>query len=332
MNGAVRLLKGNQTHKLLRIPVWAGIIVLVLGLVEVGLRIWGPNLNVLADVVQPVDDPRHYVLRPNSRIVFRGLKEPLERPVVWRINAQGLRAERDMVDTKRYRILTYGDSQTFGWLVDIQHTFQKQMESKDPRVEVVNMGIPGFNVAQVAEHLIRTASRFSPDLIVYAINNNDTDDAIRPLSSLRHSRLSQWLYLAYQTYIAEVEQPQRQSGERMKKLEDELLRIAGFCGQNNVPLILALFGWEKDSPVFDRVSRYSGGGPEPGAVRVRVVDLTPAIRGQSKHNGYLLASAHEQVAELLCRVVSEEAGSTCAPPGWNGRKKSLGPSPETGAD
>jgi len=69
----------------------------------------------------------------------------------YRINRQGLRGDQDYAaepDPRRVRIVTFGDSFTFGAQVPRAFTFQEQMMELEPVVEVLNFGVPGYGLDQ----------------------------------------------------------------------------------------------------------------------------------------------------------------------------------------
>ena len=149
------------------------------------LRVWFPQVGKLRQLVVSTDDDRGFAARPNIELPFAGVFTRLPHEVVWQTNAQGLREDHEIgPPSARYRVATYGDSETFGWSVALDETFQRQMQALDPRVEVLNFGVPGYNVINVREQLERTVPRFEPDLVIYLVNKNDFNEPVHftPLS------------------------------------------------------------------------------------------------------------------------------------------------------
>ncbi len=76
------------------------------------------------------------------------------------------------------RIVTLGDSSTFGWGVDTEQTFQRLLEQRlnddgGPRFEVLNLGIPGHNSRHGLGVLRHYALALEPDILIFAYGAND---------------------------------------------------------------------------------------------------------------------------------------------------------------
>lgn len=156
----------------------ASLLVTALGL-EATFRLAGAHVGTVQinrATVRRSDDPRlGFELRPAS--VARA-------EVEYRINAAGLRGPEVTVekppDTRRVVVL--GDSIAFGYWVAESDAFPRQLEALlnasrggGPRVEVLNFGVPGYNLDQEIETLRARALAFSPDLVVVAFCLNDLE-------------------------------------------------------------------------------------------------------------------------------------------------------------
>jgi hypothetical protein len=95
-----------------------------------------------------------------------------------RINNLGFRG-RDVAvrRERRYRIVTLGDSFTFGWGVDTNdtwpHVLEEALQEHGLDVEVLNLARPGTYSAQYAEIAERAVPLLMPDLVVVAVNHAD---------------------------------------------------------------------------------------------------------------------------------------------------------------
>ena len=98
--------------------------------------------------------------------------------VTARINNLGFRG-RDVPAARRtrHRIVTLGDSFTFGWGVEVEDSWPRVLEARLQErgidVEVANLGQPGAYPAQYAEVAERALPLLRPDLVIVALNQAD---------------------------------------------------------------------------------------------------------------------------------------------------------------
>lgn len=151
----------------------------------------------LGAVIRPVDDPEIvYRLEPGTRGRFEGA--PL------RVNSDGFRGE-EVVRPKpagTWRLAALGDSNTFGWGVREEEAYpavlaralasllaDEPLATSDDattatepalaaRVEVLNLGTPGYNAVQEAAVFERHALALEPDAVVVLV---DVNDALLPV-------------------------------------------------------------------------------------------------------------------------------------------------------
>lgn len=116
-----------------------------------------------------------YELRPGTRGEFMG--QPLS------INSFGMRdRERTLKKTPgMFRVVTLGDSHTFGWGVRQEEAYpavlEELLKSKDQgrQFEVMNLGVPGYNAVQEVHAFSLKAKELSPDLVIINFVLNDMD-------------------------------------------------------------------------------------------------------------------------------------------------------------
>ncbi len=178
---------------------------LLLGLLvgELLVRAFGPEIPVVfRDSIVASDDPAQgYTLRP-------GAPDGESR-----ISTAGLR-DRELAHAKPpgvVRIAAIGDSITFGFGNEPGESFPKQLEALlnacagegGARVEVLNLGVPGYNTVQIAARLRAVGLAFEPDAVVYGYSLNDPQDysvEAEALKTLRaafrertHTGFARWL-------------------------------------------------------------------------------------------------------------------------------------------
>lgn len=88
------------------------------------------------------------------------------------INSQGMRdREYDVIKSpEKFRIAVLGDSFTWGYGVEADQTFSKQLENLLPQTEVLNFGCSGYGQDQEWMLQRREVVRFRPDLLLVNIH------------------------------------------------------------------------------------------------------------------------------------------------------------------
>jgi hypothetical protein len=106
--------------------------------------------------------------------------------VEYRINGQGLRADRDYALRKpaaTCRIAVFGDSLLMGYEVELKDTFGAQLEqllrSQGYRAEVLNFSVSGFGTAEMLRTYEAFARPFDPDSVIFSWHVTDMDDNVR---------------------------------------------------------------------------------------------------------------------------------------------------------
>lgn len=116
---------------------------------------------------------------PNPRLLFELRPGAFARAEVdYRISSSGLRNPEVPVvkPAEVRRIAVLGDSIAFGYWVAEEQAFPRQLERMLGGVQVLNFGVPGYNLDQEIETLSTRALEFSPDLVVLAFCLNDFED------------------------------------------------------------------------------------------------------------------------------------------------------------
>lgn len=82
---------------------------------------------------------------------------------------------------KTFRIVTIGDSHTFGLYVNPSNNYPTQLElklnnqkcSNISNFEVINMGVPGYDLDYTIERFKSKGLKYSPDLVIWLIKPDD---------------------------------------------------------------------------------------------------------------------------------------------------------------
>lgn len=187
-----RMKKG--TRVIAKLGLAAASLLLVLGLLEIGFRLWAywedrkllhsamasrqdvplkGTMN-LRDLIQLHPNPRIiYDLRPGLEGIFLG--QPVST------NEHGFRGRGHPVEKPpgTVRILGLGDSIMFGYGVKDDELYLARLEERLNREcpqrkwEVINTGVPGYNTPIEVETLKVKGLRFQPDIVVIEFVGND---------------------------------------------------------------------------------------------------------------------------------------------------------------
>lgn len=284
---------------------------MALVLAELALRLVPSPMSPVRRIFSFVDDERVYVLKPGTEMAFHGTIDELSPPVQWKINAQGMRGEsvvKPRAADTRERVAIYGDSETFGWAVESEDSFARRIEHLNPHAEVLNLGVPGYAIENIAAHMARTIPRFRPDRVVYLVHPNDFDPPLQFLSdTLVHSELARRAAYTWHSRVLSArydglrrrntarEKPP--AAERVDAFVTGLRRIVALCREHGTPCLL-VFGESSDRFVLDRdemVRDYFTSGPGD------VLDLPRAVYSLPTRDGHLGPQAHDRLARFLVR-------------------------------
>jgi lysophospholipase L1-like esterase len=177
--GEVDTATAVSRHVLGSLALVVGSVAVTLVALEVGCRAaHAPvgTVQISRATTRKSHNPRlRFELRPDSRV---------RAEVEYRVNAEGLRGPEVAVEKPEgvRRVAVLGDSIAFGYWVAEEDAFPRQLESmlnevrgEGPRVEVLNFGVPGYNLDQEIETLRSRALRFAPDAVVVAFCLNDLE-------------------------------------------------------------------------------------------------------------------------------------------------------------
>lgn len=133
-----------------------------------------------------------YEPKPNSQRTDSREWLPYKR--TYKFNNEGFRSFADFDINKPqnvFRIITLGDSHTFGAYVDILENYPSRLETTlnknclNKKFEVINLGVPGYDITYAIEHFLQRGQKYSPDLVIWLIKEDDIfqiNDLIREYS------------------------------------------------------------------------------------------------------------------------------------------------------
>lgn len=119
----------------------------------------------------------YYEFKPLEKIVDRAFW--LDHEVTYHINGDGLNDLFDYPVEKqpgKMRIVIIGDSFTYGQYVDTQNNWSEVLERKlnerpdlcgQAGFEVINLGMPGFDVEELVRRYKHLGQKYQPDLVIW---------------------------------------------------------------------------------------------------------------------------------------------------------------------
>lgn len=245
-----------------------------------------------------------------------------------RINDDGLR-DRDISRKKpeqTIRVAVVGDSVTFGWGVDQDRTYPRQLERilNDRRplganiaFEVLNFGVGNYAVDDITAMLRTKAVAYDPDLVIYGAFLNDAElpkevTKVSPL--LSHSLAVVWIWGrldafsrqigtrgTYREYYQNLYHSDRQGQLRVKTGVAFMQKI---CSQRNIPLVVAMLPelHEGSSSTFASVYQvYQDAAAEVGAT---YIDLQTVLSENEKRSYWVSPDDAHPNAEA-CALYAE---------------------------
>jgi hypothetical protein len=142
----------------------------------------------------------------DKRLIYE-LKPKVDREFghkILRTNAQGFRADREFPLEKpagTKRIIGVGDSGMWGWSLDQNQGYLEILEREwnqnpeGPRVEVINLAVPGYNTFQEYVALEQKGLPLKPDLVIIGWCENDIQ-----LPFFMYTRKNHWKQKGSYTY------------------------------------------------------------------------------------------------------------------------------------
>lgn len=305
-------------------------VVIALLALEFSLRFFYPGLGSLQTIVTHAtsNDSRTYRLKPDVSARFAGLYQRLNPPVLWQVNSDGLRSDRSTPPrTSRFRIATFGDSEAFGWSVPIESTLQRQMERIDGEVDVINLGVPGYNIENVADHMAEWLPKLRPDIVFYWFHKNDLDPPLSYSPVLAQSQLY-ILYRKAHTSMMRSLFPGRIRAKdgpaAVAHFAAQIRRMRAIAGRHGTALIVGFPAERFVDPLRKEMHltcvrsddlRDCKAEPSPDFRIISVEPsqapkwrLLPTVDGHLTHNG------HSKTAASLCHVIASGLVRRCRPP------------------
>jgi len=124
-----------------------------------------------------------YFYEPKPNLVEKSHPDWLGYEVVYTINSDSLNESSEYTFGKNqnsFRIITLGDSHTFGQYVNTQENYPEQLEEllnsrlhcvNKKRFEVINLGVYNYDIEYSVYRFRKRGLKYNPDLVIWLINN-----------------------------------------------------------------------------------------------------------------------------------------------------------------
>ena len=203
----------------------------------------------------------------------------------------------------RCRIMVVGDSLTYGTGVDANDAYPQVIEtelSKQYRVEVLNLGLCGFQSEEILEVIATYAPRLQPDLIVYGMCQNDFLESGEGQRS--RERRQTWPFPLPEQFKQFMVQ-RTLSGAFFEKSYDDVLMRLGLRADFYSNLLHNFYGYQlrftRDVTAMNYFAMQHGFPP----IVAMVLDQIPVLNGR----GHKVTRVAESILKLVgMNVISTE--------------------------
>jgi hypothetical protein len=225
-----------------------------------------------------------------------------------------------------YRILTIGDSFTFGAYVNTADNFSEQLENtlnaqwcrNIRHFDVINLGVNGYDISYTVERFINRGLPYEPDLVIWLMNGHNfyqlrdemrerENEIIRRMSPERRAYYEQTGKFYVPAVIAARDMQRRYGKDVVLGVQRNMLRQ--FSEAYRGPVLLAFFSQGMDETIKGMVSEFAEGRNAPTYLFNGLPDL-------SEMNGALPDShpntyGHKMIANNLFAYLLANNLYTC---------------------
>ncbi len=296
------------------------------------------------DMVQatPGQDTQYQLIPNHSLSLIIAEGKPNQHRFSFRINKDGLRGpDLNPNNDEQRRVLTLGDSYTFGFAVGLQESYgaqlqtllNAQLDANEPAkpVQVINAGIPGYNSEQELAFLPQLLQRYQPQLVILGYVMNDAECVVMVPLAPDYAYRDAWCWLWEEAKLGinsltenswfEVNKAQyntkylssfKSGNPRGQRSRQALAQMSWLCKERGCDFLVAILPdftqhFTQDYPYLSIHQQVKGWGSSDG---YEVLDLWPAFAGKNNMellipgDGHPNPQAHQRFAQELQKKVA----------------------------
>ncbi|MAG39074.1 hypothetical protein CMO90_03205 [Candidatus Woesearchaeota archaeon] len=202
--------------------------------------------------------------KPNTNLTYIWGNNVSKKGIVYHINSIGIRDKEYNISKSNntFRIISLGDSFTFGWKLPLNQTWPKLLEEKlnilKKEYEVMNFGVDGFNTDLEVKFFEKKGFQFSPDMIIIQFLSDDVKDIekidkeldkyylhlINNNPNISHDSLVSKIHKFHRTYFMTN---QESSNEEFSNVEKALTKLNFLTKKQNIKVII--FSYENENHI-----------------------------------------------------------------------------------
>lgn len=212
---------------------------------------------------------------------------------IYTLNNDGLNERFDYPYEKppgTFRILTLGDSFTFGEYVNTADNFSERLEdllnsqscAKSTHFEVINLGVSGYDISYMVERFRKRGVPYRPDLVIWLMNGHNFYQ-MRDKMKDREIEIEQRMSTAKRDYYEQrgiyyyaADRAAREVIRRYGKdviLETQKAFLGEFSGLYDGPVLFAFFSQGTDGAVQSMLRNYAATRSAPTHIFNGIPDL-----------------------------------------------------------
>lgn len=268
--------------------------------------------------------PNYY--EPKSDTIINDAPSWLGHEVSYSINHDTLNERHEYAVPKpprTYRIVTLGDSFTFGLFVNTYENYSELLEDRlhndicraFDAFEVINLGVPAYDIGYSAERFRLRGQKYQPDLVILFLNPFSIEIDADRKSALEHAYLAaipegkrirfidgmERYYPGVLSWFAHLRE--RPEYERVSK---QAAYLSEFLGMYRGPLIIAANNWNRWTPYTQFALR----SVMFGQSHAQLFTGLPTLTGEHGlfPDSHPNAQGHREIADALYALLHERGG------------------------